>query len=245
MQSNQQPEEEEDCVICNESLPKLNSKFVRMTCCGKGLHKKCNDDINTSSLIDKRKNQCIVCRTASPKSAEEGVERIRRWVEKGKAWAQSILAQRYEHGLGVEQSYQRAAELYDLAASQGFAGAQYNLGVMHERGQGVDQSNERAVEYFKAAARQGLANAQFNLGVHYANGDGVEQSLEIAREWWMKAAEQGQENAIYNLQQLDKAEGRTTPSFTPPKRCSTCDTPKTSTHKLKKYSTHSNIYSIK
>ena len=49
----------------------------------------------------------------------------------------------------------------------------------------------------------------------------------------MKSAEQGDENAIKGLQELDKMEGRTTSSFTPPKRCSTCDTPKTSTHKLR------------
>ena len=49
----------------------------------------------------------------------------------------------------------------------------------------------------------------------------------------MKSAEQGHENAIGNLQILDKNEGRTTPSFTPLKRCSTCNTSKTSTHKLK------------
>ena len=49
----------------------------------------------------------------------------------------------------------------------------------------------------------------------------------------MKAAAQGVEGAIKNLQILDEDEGRTTPSFTPPKRCSTCNTPKTSTHKLR------------
>ena len=155
MQSNQQPEEEEDCVICNESLPKLNSKFVRMTCCGKGLHKKCNDDINTSSLIDKRKNQCIVCRTASPKSAEEGVERIRRWVEKGKAWAQCMLGESYRDGEGVDQSYQQARELFELSTSQGNISAHCNLGFMYRQGQGVDQSYERAAEYYEAAATQG------------------------------------------------------------------------------------------
>ena len=48
----------------------------------------------------------------------------------------------------------------------------------------------------------------------------------------MKAAAQGVEGAIKNLQILDEDEGRTTPSFTPPKRCSLCDTPETPTHKL-------------
>ena len=236
MESNHQPEEEEEgelCSICLDSLPKLASKFVRMTCCGKGLHKKCYANIKKSSMSHKQKNQCIMCRTKGPTSKEEQTERVRRWADKGKAWAQSLLGDRYRDGAGVDQSYQRAKELYDLAVTQGEADAQYSLGVMYEHGQGVDQSYERAAEYYEAATRQGLASAQNSLGTLYCNGQGVEQSFETAREWLIKSAEQGDENAIKNLQILDKHEGRTTPTFTLPKRCSTCDTPKTSTHKLR------------
>jgi len=234
MESNQQPEEEEElCSICLDSLPKLASKFTRMTCCGKGLHIKCYANISKSSMSDKQKDQCIMCRTASPKSEEEQAERVRRWVEKGKAWAQSSLGCKYDHGIGVDQSDQRARELRELAANQGQATAQYNLGVMYQKGQGVDQSYERAREYYEAAVKQGHVNAQFNLGALYVQGQGVEQSNEKARALWMKAAEQGDEDAIKALQMLDEDEGRTTPSFTPLKRCSTCDTPKTSTHKLR------------
>ena len=45
-------EEEDDCSICNESLPKFSIHFVRMPCCGKGMHKKCYNDIFKSSLSD-------------------------------------------------------------------------------------------------------------------------------------------------------------------------------------------------
>jgi len=233
MQTNQQEEDEDDCPICNESLSKLASKIARMTCCGKGMHIKCRDDMYKSSMTDKQKGHCIMCRTKKTNTGtKENIERIRRWVEKGKAWAQSGLGESYRHGVGVEQSYQRAIELFELSVSQGNASAQYNLGNMYREGQGVDQSYERAAKYYEAAAMQGLAQAQFNLGALYCNGDGVEQSNETAREWLIKAAEQGDEDAIGALQGLDKHEGRTTPSFTPPKRCSLCDTPEAPTHKL-------------
>ena len=81
-----------------------------------------------------------MCRTVSHKSEEEQTERVRRWADKGKAWAQDMLGQMYRDGEGVDQSYQRAKELYDLAVSQGEANAQYNLGVMYRDGQGVDQN---------------------------------------------------------------------------------------------------------
>jgi len=235
MHTNKQEEHEQDeCSICNENLPKLSSQFIRMTCCGKGLHVKCHDDIYASSTSDKQKGQCLVCRTKKTcEGSKESTERIQRWVEKGRAWAQCSLGCNYRDGLSVKQSYQQARELFELAARQGDGNAQFNLGQMYTHSLGVDQSYERAAEYNEAAARQGHAGAQLNLGIFYAGGHGVEQSFEAAREWWMKAAEQGHENAIKVLQELDKKEGRTTPSFTPPKRCSTCNTPKTSTHKLK------------
>ena len=72
-----------------------------MTCCGKGMHLKCNNDMYaSSSLSDKQKNQCVLCRTKFPRSEEERVEQIRPWVEKGKAWAQSMLGENYEQGKG-------------------------------------------------------------------------------------------------------------------------------------------------
>ena len=222
----QQEEEEDVCPVCIEALQKDSAKFLRNICCGKGIHKWCAEGIKVSSLSFEQKTSCPLCRTKSPTSDEEAADQLRPWVEKGKAWAQSALGSRYQDGLGVDQSYQQARELHELAAGQGDALAQYNLGVMYENGQGVDQSYERAAEYYEAAARQGIASAQGNLGILYCNGQGVEQSDETARALFMKAAEQGNESAIKNLLILDKYEGRTTPSFIPkPLECASCYRP--------------------
>jgi len=221
-----QQEEEDVCPVCIEALQKDSNKFTRNVCCGKGMHFWCYEGIKVSSLSDEQKESCPLCRTEYPWSVKEAIEQVRPWVEKGKAWAQSNLGDKYHNGVGVDQSYQQAKELYELAANQGDADAQYNLGTMYANGQGVDQNYERAAEYYEAAARQGLAVAQGNLGGLYCNGQGVEQSFETARELWMKAAEQGFENAIKGLQRLDKIEGRTTPSFIPkPFECATCYRP--------------------
>ena len=224
--SQQQEEEEDVCPVCIEALQKDSGKFIRYSCCGKGIHMWCDAGIDASNLSQEQKDSCPLCRAKHPSSNEERIERLRPWVEKGKAWAQSMLGEMYRDGEGVDQSYQQARELYNLAASQGDASAQYDLGVMYQEGQGVDQSYEKAAEYYEAAARQGNANAQGNLAVLYVIGQGVEQSSEKARQLWMKSAEQGLENAIKGLQQLDKQEGRTTPSFIPtPFECASCYRP--------------------
>ena len=163
------------------------------------MHKKCHGDIYKSSMSNEQKNRCVMCRTKYPASEEEATEQLRPWVEKGKAWAQCILGQRYERGLGVDQSYQRARELHELAANQGDAGSQFALGAMYYSGQGVDQSDEKAREYYEAAAVQGYANAQHDLGVIYANGQGVDQNYERAAEYYEAAAKQGKASAQLNL----------------------------------------------
>jgi len=226
------------CPVCIEPLQKDEKKFLRFTCCGMGIHFWCDEGFRASSLSDKQKNTCPFCRAKAPNSDKKSIEQIRPWVEKGKAWAQNMLGQNYQDGEGVNQSYQQAKELYELAANQGHATAQYNLGVMYTHGQvwiNVDQSYERAAEYYETAARQGHAGAQYTLGTLYYNGQGVEQSTETARKWFMKAAEQGVEQAIKIIQDLDEFEGRTTPSFIPkPFECASCYRPHDpSEHKLR------------
>ena len=232
---------EDICTVCMDPLPKNTSKFIRYPCCGGGNHVWCNNIrifANLSQRPEFRKNKCPICN----QELKDSIAKIQKHVEEGEAWAQNLLGQKYEDGDGVDQSYQRAKELYELAAKPrgpesdpgpGYAMAQYNLGIMYENGLGLDQSYETASEYYEAAARyyeaaarQEHASAQLNLGLLYGKGQGVEQSDETAREWWMKSAEQGNEKAIIGLQLLDKREGRATPSFTPtPVECAFCYRP--------------------
>ena len=95
----QQEEEEEDvCPVCIEPLQKDPTKFMRFTCCGKGIHKWCNEEIKVSSLSQEQKDCCPLCRTEHPGSDEETIERLGPWVEKGKAWAQMMMGDKYRDG---------------------------------------------------------------------------------------------------------------------------------------------------
>ena len=49
----------------------------------------------------------------------------------------------YEKGQGVTQDYNKAFEMYELAAKQGLASAQYNLGRMYYYGKGVAAKLQR------------------------------------------------------------------------------------------------------
>ncbi len=97
----------------------------------------------------------------------------------------------YEDGLGVEKSYERAAELYKAAADAGDADGLCALGNLYAGGLGVEHSDEEAVRLFRLAAGCGSAWGQRNLGFMYENGRGVPKSEEDAARMYRLAARQG------------------------------------------------------
>jgi TPR repeat protein len=60
---------------------------------------------------------------------------------------------------GRSQSYERAAELLQKAASKGDAFAQAGLGTLYREGMGVPKDVARAVALFKQAAAGGSKKA--------------------------------------------------------------------------------------
>jgi len=173
--------------------------FTRLTCCGKGMHKHCDERVIGSKMSQAQKNRCPECRQNFPTSEEEAAKQIRVWVDKGKAWAQSSLASQYQYGEGVPQCYEEAIEYYNMAIKQGCPNAMYCLATMYDHGEGVAQSFDTAAELYALAANQGHARAQYNLGVAYENGEGVAQSHSKAIELYTLAATQGHAGAQYNL----------------------------------------------
>jgi len=199
--------------------------FARMTCCGKTTHRHCKDNFFGSSLSQEQKGKCPHCQVKLPSTDEEHFDRARGWADKGKTWAQADLGDNYRTGQGVEQSYEKAIEYYTLAIQQDDPNAMAGLADMYHHGEGVTKSIEKANELYTRAANQGHATAQCNVGnVFYRGDEGFDQSNERAREWFIKAAYQDHEGALHCLQELDKIEGRTTPTIL---CCSTCGKPKT------------------
>jgi len=151
-------------------------------------------------MPDDLKNRCHQCRKPNPTTDKELVERVREWVDKGEAWAQISMAQKYRDGKqGLKQSYVMAAMLFEKAVAQGDPDAMFDLACLYENGQGVVQSFEKASELYTMAVEQGHVGATYNLGMLYRDGQGVVQSFEKAVELWNIAVEQGDLNAMLNL----------------------------------------------
>jgi TPR repeat protein len=153
-------EEEDECPICLEVLPKLPVKFIRHACCGKGMHYACAKK-NKARGSKEGKNFCVLCRTKLPthSGSKEEIERFHFWVERGKAWAMSGLGDRYRNGIGVPHNDKRASELYTMAADQDYVNAMTNLGIMYFNGLGIGRDVIKGKELIMKAATLGHVNA--------------------------------------------------------------------------------------
>ena len=118
----------------------------------------------------------------------------------GHAWAQYARAVAHSRGDSLPKDDARAAELYQLAAAQGFAPAQCILGQLCQQGSTVvPKDYTRAASLYGAAADAGLAQAQCNLARMHIDGVGVRRDSALAAELFERAAAQGHPQARTHL----------------------------------------------
>lgn len=95
-----------------------------------------------------------------------------------------ILAQLYEHGLGVEDDSELAVGYYRRGSDLGNAACQHGLGSLYLQGDYLISDVEQGFALCMQAAKQGYAPAMKTIGVCYQYGDGVESSMKTALEWY-------------------------------------------------------------
>ena len=118
---------------------------------------------------------------------EQAAKYMKKAARMGEILAQDSLAGYYEKGIGLQQDYVKAAELYAKVARSRKPGvfygmpktphckAAYALGRLHEEGILPNASMEEAVKWYKHSAKLGEADACLKLAEIYLEGRGVEQ----------------------------------------------------------------------
>lgn len=109
---------------------------------------------------------------------------------KGDVRSQLELGYRYQNGIGVKMSYEKAFYWLKKAADKGDAFAEVKIGMMYRYGKGVKQSYSTAVYWFRRSANQGHHFGQCALGLCYSTGKGVIENDKTALYWYKKAADQ-------------------------------------------------------
>ncbi len=87
-------------------------------------------------------------------------------------FAQTMIANMYDLGRGLEQNVTKAADYYAMAAAQGYAEATHNLGGAYYFGRGRAKNRTLAFEYYLRAAKLGYASSQLNVATMYNKGNG-------------------------------------------------------------------------
>lgn len=133
----------------------------------------------------------------------------------GHAEALNNLACFYIIGQGCLKNENKAFDLYEKAAKQGYADSQYNLGVYYygrgyikdfkkyfywyEKTNNINYKHKRdykkALSLYEKAAKQDCAVAQYALTMMYIDGEGCEQNYSKAAYWCKRAYENGDKQA--------------------------------------------------
>ena len=161
-----QPPPVEDCPICFQRLPTLDSGSTYKSCCGKMICSGCSYAPvydNQGNIVAEKK--CPYCRTPWPSSDEENITRRKKRMEANDAIAMYDIGCYYRDGTnGYAQDHKKALELYHQAGELGYAGAYCSIGYSYEYGEGVEVDETKARYYYELAAMMGDATARFNLG---------------------------------------------------------------------------------
>ncbi|MBO5327794.1 MAG: sel1 repeat family protein [Clostridia bacterium] len=164
-----------------------------------------NEDLNETPILDTRRS--VIYGLALCYKTAEKYEKAAELFEicKDEKHVPSIieLAELYENGLGVEESLDKAFELYSLAVKYDMkwyskcGRALYKLAQFYIHGVCVEKDELYGLKYLeKAADSSDYAPAQFYLAMRYETGDRVEQNLERACKLYVAAANSGHEEAV-------------------------------------------------
>lgn len=153
-------------------------------------------------------------RAPDPKKASEWAKKalaggLQAKAEEKKRRAEYELASLYLYGLALPRNYDKAAQLFKDAASQGDSDAKRALGFLYLAGLGVSKNPSTAEKYFQEAAADRIATAQLWLGILYLGGEkDIPKSAFKAVEMFQKASDQGLTSAQEQLGKCyEKGEG--------------------------------------
>lgn len=129
----------------------------------------------------------IACRL-SEKLKQVVLIGLRMGTDAGDGACANELGALYYTGDIVEQSYQKAAEYYELAAQAGYVQAMVNLGYIHEYGRlGAADPHKAYMYYSFAAAVYDSSEALYKMGDMFAAGRGVDANGRAALTLWQRA----------------------------------------------------------
>lgn len=134
----------------------------------------------------------------SPAIKEMLVLGFRMAISIGSAASMNCLGALYYMGDVVEQDYQKAAELYELAMDNGCYQSIINLGYIYEYGRIGKPDHQKAYEYYSmAAALMPSCEAVYKLGDMFSRGKAVDHDMKKAFALYERSLQLAQDDMEY------------------------------------------------
>jgi len=193
----QPPTIDDDCPICFQRLPFLDTGKRYKPCCGKVI---CSGCIHAVELSDEDA-LCPFCRTPTPYTEDENVRQLMKRVDAGDAEGINNLGFYLSNGMnGLSQDYAKALELFHRAAELGNITSHYNLGNVYYNGRGAKIDKKKAINYYELAAMRGLVEARHNLAIIEKRRGNI--YIGRAIKHYMIAVEGGSNISLANIQKF-------------------------------------------
>ena len=104
---------------------------------------------------------------------------------KGDTDAMRKIGNIYYYGEGINLSYSKAFQWYQISANKGNTGAMVDLGGFYEKGTGVEQDDIKALGWYRKAADSKNCSGMLNLAIAYQNGKlGLMKNYDKSRYWY-------------------------------------------------------------
>ena len=199
------PPPKEDCPICLLRIPTLVTGYKYQTCCGKVI---CSGCIH-APVFDHQGNEvdnekCPFCRSATPFSDEEVVERTMKRVDLEDPIAINNLGFYYRDGMkGFPQDFDKSLELFHRAADLGGAKAYLGIGFAYDIGKGLEVDKKKSTHYYELSAIKGNVDARHNLGITEEGAGNIDRAVKhhmiAVRGGYAKSLEAIKEMYSYGL----------------------------------------------
>ena len=121
-----------------------------------------------------------------PSEYEEAFKVLTAASEAGWLEADTLLAQMYREGTGVDRSIEKSIQILEDSANRGNSRAMSSLGDLFLDGKFVQRDPVRAYEWYLKSACCGYAKSQYQVAVMLSSGLGVEKDEEAAKEWFAR-----------------------------------------------------------
>lgn len=199
-----EPPPKEDCPICLLPIPFANGfcnvYTAYQACCGKTLCMGCNVAAGEGALRGDLKDLCAFCRTPSPLSNEDFIQRCWKRVELNDPEAMTLLAGRYKEGAsGLPQDIEKALGLFHRAAELGSCIAHNALSTYYSKGivvagkVALEKDEKKSAYHSKLAAIGGHEFARHATGCDESH----DNKWRRAMKHLMISARAGSDESLY------------------------------------------------